>query len=161
MMRKRTAQRAANLESSTLRERVVYVGQSVAVLEWLCAQPNVELVAAFCPPNALMSSALLTCALHWGVELVWASDSEAVERAMPPAVDLGVCAYFRRLAPSLVSAPRLGWLNLHPAPLPERPGKLPTVEGVLEGDTTWGVSLHWMSEALDAGDLIEVRRCAL
>lgn len=141
-----------------MRERVVYVGQSVAMLEWLCARPDVEMVASFCPPQAQQASAMLTCALHYGTPLLWARDSAEVEAHLPPGLDVGVCAFFERLSPAVLRAPRLGWLNLHPAPLPEWPGRLPTVEGVLAGAREWGASLHWMSEALDQGPLVEVRR---
>jgi len=138
--------------------RVIYVGQSPAVMEWLCHQPRLALVGAFCPPSSASHRELLSCALHYEIPLTWASSSAEIEGRLPPGLDLALCAFFERISPSLLKAPRLGWLNLHPAPLPERPGRLPTVEGVLEGDLYWGATLHWMTEGLDEGPIIGVKR---
>ena len=138
------------------RARVIYVGQSPAVLEWLCQHPRVELIKAYCPPSALSCSELLTCSLHYGVPLSWARDSAELEASLPVGLDLAVCAFFERISPRLLGRARLGWLNLHPAPLPERPGRYPTIEGVLEGDPRWGATLHWMTPTLDQGPIIDV-----
>ena len=144
---------------SIIKTRVVFAGQSLLALEWLCARGDIELLRAFVPPAARARAALASCCAHAGVPLTWAASGEEVARAFPPAVDLGLCATFERLPAALLAAPRLGWLNLHPAPLPARPGRLPTVEGVLAGDRSWAGSLHWMSARLDAGDLVEERPC--
>lgn len=138
--------------------RVIYVGQSPAVLEWLCLHPRLNVLGAYCPPSAAQRAALLTCALHHEVPLSWAQSSEELEGSLPDALDLAVCAFFERISDRLLRRPRLGWLNLHPAPLPERPGRYPTVEGVLAGDPSWGATLHWMTEALDGGPIIDVAR---
>lgn len=138
------------------RARVIYVGQSPAVLEWLCQRPRVEVLRAYCPPSALSRSQLLTCALHYGVPVSWARHSAELESSLPAGLDLAVCAFFERISPRLLERARLGWLNLHPAPLPDRPGRYPTIEGVLSGDLSWGATLHWMTPALDQGPIIDV-----
>jgi methionyl-tRNA formyltransferase len=144
---------------SAIQTRVVFAGQSLLTLEWLCARQDIELLCAFIPPQSPHRAALVSCCAHAGVPVVWATRSDEVERALPPAIDLGLCATFERLSTRALSAPRLGWLNVHPAPLPERPGRLPTVEGALAGDRGWAGTIHWMSARLDAGDLIERRPC--
>ena len=43
--------------------------------------------------------------------------------------------------------------NLHLAPLPDYKGYNAFSHAILNGATTFGVSLHWMAEAADAGDM--------
>ncbi len=66
--------------------------------------------------------------------------------------------YPRRIREPLISLPRLGCLNFHPAPLPDLRGVGGYNVAVLEGLREWGVSAHFVDESFDTGDLIEVRR---
>ena len=77
-------------------------------------------------------------------------------------VDLVLSFLFpRRILPPLISLPRLGCLNFHPAPLPDMRGVGGYNVAVLEGLSEWGVSAHFVDESFDTGDLIEVRRFAI
>ncbi len=67
----------------------------------------------------------------------------------------------RRILPPLISLPRLGCLNFHPAPLPDMRGVGGYNVAVLEGFADWGVSAHFVDESFDTGDLVEVRRFAI
>ena len=70
------------------------------------------------------------------------------------APDLIVCASFpHRIPPEVVAIPRLGAVNLHPAPLPR--GRGPNAfRLVYEGDTTVGATLHRIVPEFDAGPII-------
>ena len=48
----------------------------------------------------------------------------------------------------------LGIINLHPAPLPYYRGCNSYAHAILNGDRTYGVTLHYMTEQLDAGPII-------
>jgi len=74
-------------------------------------------------------------------------------------VDLVVSfLYPRRIREPLISAPRIGCLNFHPAPLPDLRGVGGYNVALLEGLTEWGVSAHFVDESYDTGDLVDVRR---
>lgn len=54
----------------------------------------------------------------------------------------------------LLDIPRLGCLNLHPALLPKYRGRYSTVHAIANGETTHGVTAHWMDEGIDTGPIL-------
>ncbi len=58
----------------------------------------------------------------------------------------------------LLNIPKIGAINFHPAPLPELRGLGGYNIAILEDFTYYGVSAHYMSEEIDAGDIIKVLR---
>jgi methionyl-tRNA formyltransferase len=74
-------------------------------------------------------------------------------------LDLAVSfLYWRRIREPLISGPRLGCLNFHPAPLPDMRGLGGYNVAILEARREWGVSAHFVDERFDTGDLVEVER---
>jgi methionyl-tRNA formyltransferase len=74
-------------------------------------------------------------------------------------VDLIVSFLFwKRIREPLISLPRVGCLNFHPAPLPDMRGLGGYNVAILEGFPEWGVSAHFVDEDLDTGDLVAVER---
>lgn len=137
--------------------RVVFLGQSSLIFDWLTTRPRVEIVAAFIPPLSSSNQGhWLTRCVAAGVPVTLEATPEHVQAAMPQGVDLGICAHFQPLPREVICSPRLGVINIHPAPLPEFPGRYPLIDMVLSGVREGGVSLHWMSERIDQGDLIAV-----
>jgi methionyl-tRNA formyltransferase len=61
---------------------------------------------------------------------------------------------------SVLAAVRIAAVNIHPAP-PERRGVGCVSYALYDGDATFGVTAHLMTEALDAGPIIRVRRFAI
>ncbi|MCC8982878.1 formyltransferase family protein [Bradyrhizobium acaciae] len=47
-----------------------------------------------------------------------------------------------------------GGINLHPAPLPQYRGSLGRIHAILNGDRSFGVTVHYLSEGVDTGDII-------
>lgn len=84
------------------------------------------------------------------------SDTEAVAQlaGLEPSV-IAVVAYGRLLPPEVLSIPELGCVNIHGSLLPRYRGAAPIQWTVLNGDTTAGVTAMYMSERLDAGDVID------
>mgnify|MGYP001948970652 CR=1 FL=1 len=66
---------------------------------------------------------------------------------------IAVACWPWRLPPALMAVPRLGALNLHPSPLPELRGPEPLFWAFQEGRARTAVTLHWMDEGLDTGDI--------
>ncbi|MCY7324669.1 MAG: methionyl-tRNA formyltransferase [Microbacteriaceae bacterium] len=70
------------------------------------------------------------------------------------AADLGVIvAYGAILREPLLSAPRLGWINLHFSLLPRWRGAAPVQRAIVAGDQLTGASVFQLVPALDAGDV--------
>jgi methionyl-tRNA formyltransferase len=68
--------------------------------------------------------------------------------------DLGVIvAYGGLVREPLLSAPRLGWINLHFSLLPRWRGAAPVQRAILAGDTETGAAVFQLVAGLDAGDV--------
>jgi len=65
------------------------------------------------------------------------------------------------LAESVFSIPRLGTINLHCGYLPDYKGSPPAFWEIYEGETTVGVSVHFVTADLDGGPIIDRRRFPL
>jgi methionyl-tRNA formyltransferase len=68
-----------------------------------------------------------------------------------------VCAYGKILPKATLTAPRLGCVNIHASLLPKYRGAAPVHRAVEAGEDMTGVTLMWMSEGLDEGDMIASR----
>lgn len=70
------------------------------------------------------------------------------------APDLGVVFASYRLRPEVFTIPRLGCLNLHLGKAPEFRGSSPGFYEMLEGVPAVGVTVHRITEKLDAGPVL-------
>jgi peptidoglycan/xylan/chitin deacetylase (PgdA/CDA1 family) len=68
--------------------------------------------------------------------------------------DLGIVLGTRVLQRSTFSIPRLGSLNLHKGKVPEYRGLPPGFWELYEGQATAGVTVHFIDENLDTGDIV-------
>ena len=69
--------------------------------------------------------------------------------------DLVISIYLNQLIRrELIELPRLGCLNIHPALLPHNRGLFPYFWAMANGDQETGVTLHWVDERFDTGDLL-------
>jgi methionyl-tRNA formyltransferase len=69
--------------------------------------------------------------------------------------DLFFSFYYRRLlGRPLLDIPRLGAINLHGSLLPKYRGRAPVNWALVHGETLTGVTLHYMDERADHGDII-------
>ncbi len=69
--------------------------------------------------------------------------------------DLGLVFAFGQLLPeSLLSIPRLGFINIHPSLLPRYRGAAPIQWAIINGDRETGVSIVDVTPRLDDGDII-------
>lgn len=68
--------------------------------------------------------------------------------------------YPRIIKPEMLNLSRKGFVNYHPAPLPEHPYHIshelnPIEIAVRDGVLRWGCTLHYMDHKLDSGPIIE------
>lgn len=69
--------------------------------------------------------------------------------------DLIVTAAFGQLLPKeLLDAPELGCINVHASLLPKYRGGAPIHQAIMDGENETGVTIMYMVEKLDAGDMI-------
>jgi methionyl-tRNA formyltransferase len=66
--------------------------------------------------------------------------------------------FWERIREPLISAPGIGCLNFHPAPLPDIRGLGGYNVAIAEGMPEWGVSAHFVDAGFDTGDLVAVER---
>lgn len=72
--------------------------------------------------------------------------------------DLGVIvAYGGLVREPLLSAPRLGWINLHFSLLPRWRGAAPVPRAIMAGDQETGASVFQLVPELDAGDVFAMQ----
>ncbi|MAP55567.1 formyltransferase family protein [Altibacter sp.] len=82
------------------------------------------------------------------------TNSENIEKLKALALDYIFGIHFPYIIPSeVLTIPRIGFLNLHPAYLPYNKGWHTPSWAILDG-TPYGATLHFMSVALDKGDII-------
>ena len=67
-----------------------------------------------------------------------------------------VVAYGRILPPEVLCVPPKGCINLHVSLLPKYRGAAPVQWSVINGDKETGVSIMYLDEGLDTGDILNV-----
>ena len=67
-----------------------------------------------------------------------------------------VVAYGRILPPEVLAIPEKGCINLHVSLLPKYRGAAPVQWSVINGDEQTGVSIMYLDEGLDTGDILNV-----
>lgn len=89
-----------------------------------------------------------------GVKVQVFSSYEMIRNDYLGKVDLGLLAWWpNRIPESVISTARLGFINAHPSLLPFGRGKDPNFWALVEG-SPFGVSLHRVTEEMDAGPVI-------
>jgi len=86
-------------------------------------------------------------------------DREAVEqiRALQPDV-IVVMAYGQILPRAVLEIPRIACLNLHASLLPRWRGAAPIQAAIAAGDRETGITVIYMNEGLDTGDILLQRK---
>lgn len=70
-------------------------------------------------------------------------------------VDVAVVCSFNYIIPKvLMNATKDGFINVHPSMLPKYRGGNPYSRVIMNGETETGVTIHFMDESFDTGDII-------
>jgi len=86
-------------------------------------------------------------------------DPAFVEALRALAPDLVVVAAYGRILPrAVLDLPPHGCINVHASILPRHRGAAPIQHAILAGDVDTGITIMVMSEEMDAGDVLLVRR---
>ena len=65
------------------------------------------------------------------------------------------CAYGQIVPKKVLDVPRLGCINIHASLLPKYRGASPIYSAILNGEKETGITLMYMAEGLDTGDIIK------
>jgi len=86
-------------------------------------------------------------------------DGETQEALRTFGADLFVVVAYGKLLPrAVLDMPRLGCINVHASLLPKYRGAAPIQWAVLNGEKETGVSVMYLAEEMDAGDVISADR---
>ena len=111
------------------------------------------------------ASAIKLLALERGIPVqqpvrLRSEESVAALRAWKPEV-LVVVAYGQLLSPEVLRIPTVACLNLHASLLPRHRGASPIQAAILAGDADTGMTVMYMDEGLDTGDILLEERFAI
>jgi methionyl-tRNA formyltransferase len=104
----------------------------------------------------LTATAVAEAASELGIRSIKANRlaGAATDAVLELAPDLGVIvAYGGLVREPLLSAPRLGWINLHFSLLPRWRGAAPVQRAIMAGDDITGATVFQLVPELDAGDV--------
>jgi methionyl-tRNA formyltransferase len=154
--------------------RVIFIGSGdigLPTLHWLLSSGH-EVAAVVTQPDKpvgrhqmVQASAIKQAALDAGVPVlqpvrIRAADSLDALCALEPEV-LVVMAYGQILPRSILDLPRVACLNVHASLLPRHRGAAPIQAAIEAGDTHSGITIMYMAEGLDTGDVLLEESLAL
>src|SRR6187397_3086237 len=155
--------------------RVVFIGTGdigVPTLRWLLESGEHQLVAVVTQPDRPVGrdqriapppikAALGATAIPLlQPERIKREEAVAEIRALEPEV-IVVMAYGQILPRSVLEIPRLACLNLHASLLPRHRGAAPIQAAILAGDDETGITVMYMDEGLDTGDVLLQRKIVI
>lgn len=86
-------------------------------------------------------------------------EPEFLEKIRALNADLGVVAsYNKKIPPEMLKLTKDGFINLHPSKLPQYRGSNPYSHVIINGETESAITLHFMDENFDTGDIISQYR---
>ncbi len=82
-----------------------------------------------------------------------------VRKEFDPIINAGAdiiitCAYGQIIPEEILSAPRLGCINVHASLLPRLRGGAPIHHAIIDGEEKTGITIMYMDKTMDTGDII-------
>jgi methionyl-tRNA formyltransferase len=154
-----------------IRPRVIFMGSgeiglptlqwladsSVAILVGLVTQPDKPAGRAqtLTPPPPKIRAATLGLPILQPTKIRAAEELARIAQLSPDLIV--VMAYGQILPKKLLEMPSLACLNLHASILPRHRGAAPIQASIVEGDRSTGLTVMYMAEGLDTGDILLTR----
>jgi len=148
--------------------RIVFIGTGEIGMPSLCAllrEPRYQVVGALTQPDKPVGREQRLASSPIKAELVGSAipvlqparireeDAIARLRALTPDV-IVVMAYGQILPKTVLEIPRIACLNLHASLLPRHRGAAPIQAAIAAGDSETGITVIYMDEGLDTGDIL-------
>ena len=151
--------------------RILYIGAGdigLPALAWLLGSGH-QIAGVFTQPDKpagrkmeMRASPVKALAIERGVPVfqpVKLRAPDAVEQVRSLGADLiVVMAYGQILPKAVLDAARIACINLHASILPRHRGAAPIQAAILSGDNETGITVMYMDEGLDTGDILLVHR---
>jgi methionyl-tRNA formyltransferase len=153
------------------KPRVVFFGSGeigLPTLQWLATSPQVNLVGVvtqpdkpvgrsqvLTPPAPKKTAIALNLPVLQPVKIRRSEELSLIKNLSPDLIV--VMAYGQILPRALLQMPSLACLNLHASLLPRHRGAAPIQAAILAGDQVTGITVMYMSEGLDTGDILLTR----
>lgn len=106
----------------------------------------------------LIPSAVKSCAIEHNVPVFQPKtlkDEEAFNIIKELAPDIIIVVAYGKLLPAnIINYPRLGCINVHGSLLPKYRGAAPIQRAIIDGEKVTGITIMYMDEGLDTGDMI-------
>jgi methionyl-tRNA formyltransferase len=150
--------------------RVLFIGTGdigLPSLEWLLNTPKHEVVGVITQPDkpvgrkqVLTPPQIKVRALAAGKQVIQPPKiRHAVDELKAFNADVAiVVAYGQILSRAVLDVPKLGCLNIHASLLPRHRGAAPIQAAIRDGDEETGVTIMFMDEGLDTGDILLMKR---
>ena len=150
--------------------KVVFMGTpefSVPVLKGLIEDSNYEVVGVVSQPDKkvgrhqiLTPSPISQVALDNGINLL---RIEKIRTNYQEVLDLNpdmiiTCAYGQIIPKEILDYPKYGCINVHASLLPKLRGGAPIHRSIIEGYKETGITIMYMDEGMDTGDIISQRK---
>lgn len=131
---------------------------------------NVEVVLVVSQPDkpvgrkrVVTPSPVKTLALENDIEVVTPTkikeDYKAIEEAEPDMII--TCAYGQIIPKEILDIPKYGCINVHASLLPSLRGGAPIHRAIMEGLDKTGITIMYMDEHMDSGDIISQREVTI
>lgn len=146
--------------------KVVYMGTPEAAVPPLAAirAEGHEVVAVVCQPDrpkgrgkTVRPPEVKVAACSMGLKVLQperASEPSFLEAMKELAPDIAVVmAYGQKIPSDVLGVPKLGFLNIHASLLPAYRGAAPVQRAIMDGLDKTGVTIMYMSEGMDEGDI--------
>jgi len=145
--------------------KVVYMGTpdfSLEPLKVLMEQMSVVLVVS--KPDAIVgrkkvltSSPVKKLAMENDIPVF---TPESIKKDYQPIIDaqpdlIVTCAYGKIIPKELIDYPKYGCVNIHASLLPKYRGSAPIQWALINGESETGITLMYMDEFMDTGDIID------
>ena len=146
--------------------RILFIGTGdigLPSLEWLLSTPKHEVVGVITQPDKPAGRKLVLTppevkvrALAAGLPVLQPPKiRQIVDELKAFGADVAVVVAYGQILPrSVLDVPRLACLNIHASLLPRHRGASPIQAAIREGDTETGVTIMFMDEGLDTGDIL-------
>lgn len=150
----------------TYKKRILFIGMpdmAIICLNKLVAK-GINVVGVVPPSIEEPTNKLMVdTAQNLGLEVIQynisLNEKGFLQRIKNLNADLGVVASFNKKLPKeLLQLTKDGFINLHPSKLPDYRGANPYSHVIINGEEESAVTLHYMDENFDTGDLISQYR---
>lgn len=136
--------------------KIIFMGKkkySAELLEWTLKN-NIE-IEAVVTDSHFPNSPTAKKAKNLGIPIISMEEAESILSDEDHEIDLVISYLFwRKIKEPLISSPKFGCINFHPALLPDWRGTAGYNVAILNKLTEWGATAHYVNSNIDTGDII-------